>query len=283
MNEKTTKEVQSYTLNTAFFLYALKKIERITRAVYLITNFFSENEPLRWSLRDENIQLLDRLSRALAPSGERGIPIDVSFIKRSFQVILAELGVAHTAGLISEMNYAVIKNEYEVLLAELISELEKDGNRSPLLFPGDFFDVKKELESKEVFEKYLYGSVFEKELSEKRALPATSRHTLHDPSQSAPPVDNSNKGQETSIKDIKDIKRTDIKKTSDASGEFSKTKRRDIILQLVKNRKEITVKDAAREIQTVSEKTLQRELIALVEEGTLERVGSRRWSRYRFA
>jgi Mn-dependent DtxR family transcriptional regulator len=282
MSEKSAKEVQSYTLNTAFFLYALKKIERITRAVYLITNFFSEHEPLRWKLREENVKLLDHLSYATDSTRRDSTSIDVSFIKRSLQMILASLGVAHAAGLISEMNYAVIKNEYEGLLASFASELESDGNRSPLLFPSGFFEVQKELESKERFEKYLYDSAFEREFLRKDMPPVPLRNN-RDLTQSAQPVDNSDKGQETSIKDIKDIKRTDFKKTSDMSSEISKTKRRDIILQLIKNRKEITVKDVANEIQTVSEKTLQRELISLVEEGTLERIGSRRWSRYRFS
>lgn len=282
MSEKSAKEVQSYTLNIAFFLYALKKIERITRAVYLVTNFFSEHEPLRWRLREENMRLLDHLSRATDSTGRGDVSVDVSFIKRSLQMILASLGIAHAAGLISEMNYAVIKNEYEGLLASFTSETESDGNRSPLLFPSGFFEVQRELESKERFEKYLYGSVFEKELLRTNTPPVPSRND-RDVTQDAEPVDNFYKGQEDTIKDIKDIKRTDSKKTSDISSEISKTKRRDIILQLIKNRKEITVKDVANEIQTVSEKTLQRELIALVEEGTLERIGARRWSRYRLA
>jgi hypothetical protein len=291
MNEKVTKEIQSYTINKGFFIYALKKTERLTRAIYLITNFFSESEPLRWKLRDENLALLDYFSYITDSSGHTS-SVDVSFIKRSLELSLASLGVAHTAGLISEMNFAILRNEYEGLLRMLLDELESDGNHSPLLFPEDFFRVERPRLEAHSFERYLYGATFDKD----QQTDKLRAKELRAPLASTPEANNEKadeikasakshtpKGQTKPIKDIKDNKRT-LKKT-DSAGEnqISRTNRRDIILQLVKDRKEITVKDAAREIQEFSEKTLQRELVALVSEGVLERVGSRRWSKYRFA
>lgn len=288
MNEKVTKEIQSYTINKGFFIYAVKKTERLTRAIYLITNFFSENEPLRWKLRDENLALLEYFSR-LTDSTARTASVDLSFIKRSLEMSLASLGVAHTAGLISEMNFAILRNEYEGLLSTFLEEGETDGNHSPLLFPKDFFAVERRKGESESLERYLYAGTFDKERTEPRALRAESPKETTEVREAAPLRDEGRKildtykGHSKPVKDIKDIKKTGVRSTPQATAGVSRTNRRDIILQLVKDRKEITVKDAAREIQEFSEKTLQRELVSLVDEGVLERVGSRRWSKYRFA
>jgi len=288
MNEKVTKEIQSYTLNKGFFIYAVKKTERLTRAIYLITNFFSENEPLRWKLRNENIALLEYFSRLTDSTGSTA-SVDFSLLKRSLEMSLASLGVAHTAGLISEMNFAILRNEYEGLLRALLEEGESDGNHSPLLFPKDFFAVERKRSETESLERYLYGATFDKERTAPRPTDESAPKETREERDRRTPHDEGRALLETykrhskPVKDIKDNKKTTVPRKSAAPSEDSRTNRRDIILQLVKNRKEITVKDAAREIQDFSEKTLQRELVSLVKGGVLERVGSRRWSKYRFA
>ena len=59
--------------------------------------------------------------------------------------------------------------------------------------------------------------------------------------------------------------------------------RRKILLDLLNKKDKISIKDAAFVIKTCSEKTLQRELLALVEEGIVIKEGERRWSTYRKA
>ncbi len=62
--------------------------------------------------------------------------------------------------------------------------------------------------------------------------------------------------------------------------EASRSSRRESLLALLRKGAPITVKDALAAVPGVSEKTLQRELIALVRDGVLKREGERRWSRY---
>ncbi len=58
------------------------------------------------------------------------------------------------------------------------------------------------------------------------------------------------------------------------------SERREIIIGLFDTKDKITVKDIATEITNCSEKTLQRELLSLVEDGVLKKEGERRWSVY---
>jgi DNA-binding transcriptional ArsR family regulator len=59
-----------------------------------------------------------------------------------------------------------------------------------------------------------------------------------------------------------------------------KKNRRAQILGILQEKDEVTVKDIAAVITDCSEKTLQRELVALTQQGVLKKYGERRWSRY---
>lgn len=59
-----------------------------------------------------------------------------------------------------------------------------------------------------------------------------------------------------------------------------KNERQDRILEILKGQSNLTVKDFAKVITDVSEKTIQRELLDLVQKGVIKKEGERRWSRY---
>ena len=59
------------------------------------------------------------------------------------------------------------------------------------------------------------------------------------------------------------------------------TDRRTRIFTILEAKGDATIKDISEIISDVSEKTIQRELNAMIEEGKVERQGERRWSRYR--
>lgn len=59
--------------------------------------------------------------------------------------------------------------------------------------------------------------------------------------------------------------------------------RRESILAVIKDKQSASIKDISHMIRGVSEKTVQRELAALIEQGILTKKGERRWSTYSFA
>ena len=62
-----------------------------------------------------------------------------------------------------------------------------------------------------------------------------------------------------------------------------KNSRQENIISLLKKDSNLTIKDFTKVIKDCSEKTIQRELISLVEKGLIKRVGERRWSTYSLA
>ena|SRR3989344_9570103 len=201
------------------FSQFLKRTERLIAALYLVTDFVSENEILRTHIRERAISLIHESQQSLMAN-------------RILREIMALVSVGRQVGLISEMNAAIISAEIERLVVFLRQRISTDN-----LLSSDAKDDRR-----------AYSSQNSKR---QMALRNTQRRRfLH--------------GQLASYS-IVDVKRD---------------KRRETILALVKKAPPVTVKDVAAIISDCSEKTLQRELIALVQEGVLKKQGERRWSRY---
>lgn len=80
-------------------------------------------------------------------------------------------------------------------------------------------------------------------------------------------LETGDKGQIEKLKGVENIK-------------DKKESRQERILSLLRSRPNLTIKDFANVINDCSEKTIQRELIDLVEKGIIKREGERRWSKY---
>lgn len=80
------------------------------------------------------------------------------------------------------------------------------------------------------------------------------------------------------VKDTK-ISKGQMKNTNKNGRDY----RKKAILSLLDKKQKISIKDAVDAIEGCSEKTIQRELLALVEEGAVIKEGERRWSTYRRA
>lgn len=154
------------------------------------------------------------------------------------------LSVARIGGLLSPMNADLISHEAHLLLQEVAAYEE------PRLL----------LEESPT----LSGIA-------KHAVSRTASHNVktsaHKARISTPAHGDSRKGH---IKDIVNIKDNSIKD------------RRSSILSLIKNKQNASIKDISTFIRGVSEKTIQRELLALIEEGKIQKKGERRWSTYSF-
>jgi hypothetical protein len=161
------------------------------------------------------------------------------------------LDAAFHTGLISEINYNVVYKEYTSLDAFLKEKRGVFGSTEAVV--GDsFFDVPRP-------------------------------HSLE-----APKVRLERREEETHTQAVKDIqlskgqsapKRPVTKKSSKRAVE-RKNGRRGTIIELMKRKKRVSVRDVADVVTGVSEKTIQRELLALVTEGLAIKEGERRWSTY---
>lgn len=208
-------------LKNKYHSFAVLKIEKLTSALYMVSGFVSENDPLRARLRTCALDLVS----CITDGRKEG------FTARCLE-IGTMLAMAERAGLVSLMNSKVLSEEYAALAS--FAEAHHDQ-----LFGSGSIDFSTHIpEAASIGQRYPQG------------------HT------SAP------------------TKRPVSERTSNYKRHQS---RRDIILSLLNKKDRINVKDASLAIENCSEKTIQRELTAMVNEGVLLKEGERRWSTYKKA
>ncbi len=233
------------------FVFQYKKTEKILAALYLVTNFLSTQEPLKWELREIGLSILSNVMSLKDALPSQKDELCVS-IKSSIFEMVSLLEIAHFAGFISSMNFEILKKEFVTLLDSILSTKK---SLESFILPNNFFTDDSQDQSTETTNTQ---RVFDtKGVKDKNTVEA-KRVNL--------------KGQNHK-KDTDTLGRVEIKKTS----------RQETIMDLLKKKKEIMVKDVSAVVNDCSEKTLQRELLFMVSQGILKKEGERRWSKYSLA
>jgi len=241
--------------------YIIKKTERIATAIYMISNFLDKEEPLKWELRKIATMILKNVmsfnNSALSNKESVNLKVNSNFVELG-----ALFNLAYNSGFISQMNFQIVSNEITNLV-QIISDYDKgqiSGNQT--LFDKTYFEVKKEIDTKkDNYQKTQLNNV----VNEKAQLTS-------------------------SIKDIKD--RIVFKGHKNDLNEFfenqlhSRTQsvqhsdRIEKIMTILKTGGQHTVKDISDHFKDVSEKTIQRELQRMVDNGQIKKEGERRWTKY---
>jgi len=229
----------SFFEKDGYFAFVFKKTEKLATALYLVTNLFSDFEPMKWILRKNVSELLSFVLGYKNGNVEKNVFL--SEIKERVLDIVSMLQVASNSGLVSNMNFSILREEFLNLVKIFDESRLENAESSDTTLPKSFFDIPRN---------------FSPNISVKERVDQTDL-------------------SDTNIKD----KMSENKNQSI----FKKTNRQNIILGLLKKKKELSIKDISQTIRDCSEKTIQRELISLIESGAIKKIGERRWSRYSLA
>lgn len=124
--------------NRPTLAYIYKKTEKLVSALYMLSNFISDKEPIKWQMREEGVELLSRSLSFITDQG-RSLANLNSFISAALK-FLSFLEVSYVGGVISEMNYRILKTEFESLI-QAVESAEKKDNQNSLIFPEHFFEI----------------------------------------------------------------------------------------------------------------------------------------------
>lgn len=262
----------------AFSITLSKKCERLATAIYLVTNFLSDNEPLKARLRTLSIEFIR--DSAVVKSGSSVAEVNaLDALRGNIGETLALLELAFISGLVSEMNFTILKREYTSLRGTIdVKKASRESHTDNIL--GDTF----------------FGTSFHEEdrskaLAQHQSLRGTKQSSVLAPTQMS---DRTPKGHE-GVLGSAHTPRVELARTREgrpfvvpapsprATTDIAKEGRRSRILKLIKDNREVAIKDIVAHFPDLSEKTIQRELVAMSDSGVLKKFGERRWSRYALA
>ena len=107
--------------------YVSDQTQKITEALYRVTDLFKDTEPLKWTIRKEAVDILGSILQIQSfPPSELGKEVDIlcDRIRRTIRI----LELAASNSFMSEINFNVLKREYVIVMDYLAS-------RKPDLLP----------------------------------------------------------------------------------------------------------------------------------------------------
>ncbi len=122
------------------FTYIYKKTEKLATAVYMVTNLFSDNEPMKWTLRKKVSDMLLFVIDYKDTFSSRKIDF-LYQMKSNVLEVTSLLEISLRAGLVSQMNFSIIRQEFLNLIAtiDMPAVMNKEVARDTL--SSSFFDV----------------------------------------------------------------------------------------------------------------------------------------------
>jgi hypothetical protein len=239
--------------------YVHKKTAKIVTALYMVTDYMEDAEPLKSKLRVIGVNLLsDMYTLSMISPVERDAHISTTLVR--IYELLSFIEIANTIGFISDMNTAILKRELVNLTKEIEEPQSKDKHFAFALDEQMF-------------------AVENGELSEAAGETLSSKGHLKD-------------SYTVSDKTKNILSRLSVISKSHAQGSpaVSKDDRSSKILYLLKDKSTgpasllgVSIKDISVQMTDCSEKTIQRELNSLVAKNQVIKIGEKRWSRYRLS
>jgi hypothetical protein len=229
------------------FMEIYNKANRLAAAIFVVSNIINNDEELKTKIKNLSLELVS-LSVNLKDTNFTITRNTIFNLEKKSLELMSFLDIASMSELISKMNGNILKEEFKSFILELNKFSEK-------------FEISKTASVNDVFNSF---HAFNSETRE--MLPVATAYGLQK---------NLYQNQENS--DLKNVSQTIV---TNANGHNRKDNRRKAILEFIKGHNNANIKDIIPNITGCSEKTVQRELIVLIKEGKIKKIGERRWSRY---
>lgn len=229
------------------FMDVYNKSYRLAAAIFVVSNIIDQNEELRTKMKKLSLDLVS-MSVNLKDINFYDTRKLITDIEKNSLELMSMLDIASISGLVSKMNGGILKEEFQSFVLELkkfSEELEDNKNTS---VKGIF---RESLIAKPVTPQDISDSLWQDRIN--IAYKKENRNNLKNV------VENGSKNN---------------------NGHKRKDLRKNMILDFVKGHNNVSIKDIAPNIVGCSEKTVQRELNQLINEGRIKKSGERRWSRY---
>jgi hypothetical protein len=265
-------------------MYLYRKSEKIAKAFFLLTQHLDDTQSIKVNLRNGALSLIEKSQLFLM--SDRVTEDSVKEVVLKLMSVISLSDIALSARFISETNHKIISSQIELFLSE-IHEHASVLVQSKNLIPANLFSVSD-------IEQLFTSSRTEQKDNPESFVPARQPHSIESDSLNpknlqvfknketypSSEIPQRNAPLHKNIKQALSPVISTVKIPTEGIVDGNKNQRQNSILDVIRRKGESSIKDLTDVIKGCSEKTIQRELIALVSSGVLLKKGERRWSRY---
>ena len=271
------------------FIDIAHKSQKITTAIYMVTDLVTAGDPLVKTLRETAVEIMQKLFlMTSAPQAKR--VHSLSEVAGLIYGLSSYLQVVYHNGKISDMNYELLVSELIALqkridvLATKTMPYDRQKKSSQLVdeftFTDSFFetsfDIQRDNSSQAPFVKDntpIQKDIDDKPQEAQKDIQKATTHNVANKELKAEESKGQPKAKKASI--------TRPKQSSKAGG--AKAQRHEDILKILKQKSDAKIGDVSALIKDCGTKTIQRDLNELVKKGLVVKEGDRRWSTYKLA
>lgn len=271
------------------FLFIQNKTEKLSAAVYMVTSYIADAEPVKSLLRVSAFSSAGHASHlALKQHSNQFHELEKDIVH-----ILSLTKLSHSLGIMSHMNGEILTTEYNKLLGLL--RAQKGQKHSPTLATHTEHDAHhytKSAETKgQLFKGHIRNEIENK--VETKSITEQSNKTIHQGESSEAQLTRSSVSSATHNNRVDNSRvismnkqtvyitpKKVVPKAEVAENKERRSGRQLQVLAALSTERELGIKDIAARIKGCSEKTIQRELNELTLRGKIKRTGEKRWSRY---
>ncbi|MDO8590420.1 MAG: DeoR family transcriptional regulator [bacterium] len=230
-----------------YLAYLCDRVQKITKAIYRVTDIMSDEEPLKWEIRRRAVNVFTALTSLRNKDCFEQI---AGFEKSKYFIeqVLAVCTLLSGDMSISSLNFEIIKEEYLVTKDLVVKEKKNNEN----LIKSVLTDNKGHLK------------LSKPELAKTNEVDKEKIENI------GSKVLNTNGQTNGQI----------IRKKTNVQNNVRNEDRKKKIIDILKNKDKATAGELAGYFSGYSEKTIQRDLLELVAQGLLKKSGDKRWRVY---
>jgi DNA-binding HxlR family transcriptional regulator len=241
-----------------YLAYLCDRAQKLTKAVYRVTDILSDKEPLKWEIREKSVEVFT----GTVSVKDKNFLEKISNLNKLEGVIddlVLLLSLFPEKNSISSVNFEILKDEY-LALKKII--LQQTGVN---IFDDIF--VTKEITP---------PPNGQKPIGQDNGH--DNRHYIGQGQSDI--VEEKKEKEEPKIEPKINLKSKIKKQSYGRKLNSAMQNRKSKILETIRKKKKVTVGDLSGLFTEISEKTIQRDLLEMVDKGILRKEGDKRWRTY---
>lgn len=293
-NQKDTQEqvehldIVTLAIKDIHGRYIYNRALKISKALFLVTQHLKEGEYLKKELRQKGVDLSLKTFEIVKDGTTES---DIEHVISILGSIHTVSDIAVSAQVLSNQSYTILKNQFVKFADELLAFKAKTSTILESEFVLDQSYLVEGLLKDNTSFRPAYNVQMHKSENASFAKSTSINETPVTSGVNSTFVQRNTHGTSTKLdtrSSVVGVSRSSATPSGVVSSKLSvissgKNERQVLILDTIRQKGELSIKDLTDVIKGCSEKTIQRELIALVGAGDLLKTGERRWSRYSIA
>lgn len=260
------------------------RMAKITQAVLLVSSVVPDKQQLLDNFSRKSISLLSAMQN-IESCPEQVQRFDIDKLLVSLRHVTQLNDLCHGAGLISDMNYQILTNEFQKIITIIDKQIVMYCI-GQVTYP--FRAQQTTIEQKQVSLEHYFSDTPETKINKniepvkKDILINTDKDSILFKKDITPTPHTKLIEPDSHNKTSTVISSSYPSPIKPVNGE-DKKERRDTIMKTIRSKGKVTIKDISENISGCSEKTIQRDLQELIQHGVLIREGEKRWAVYKLA